>query len=79
MGLTGFLGRNATNHTGAVRDGLPHVESTLNVSGRISIASQNTRRATYSLSSESLTQDFGVLMNEKVLDGSLIVVSGRRL
>jgi len=79
MRLPGLLRRNAADHVSTERQRLFDMESSL-FSARISISIQDTQNwCSHSLSREPLANNFGVLMNEEVLDGTLVAPSSGRL
>jgi hypothetical protein len=82
MCLTGLLWRNTPNHLGSERQCFLYMESSLCSRQRILDTRSIRRRKSalsHSLSREPLAKYFGVLVDEEVLDGILVTLSGGRL
>ena len=77
MCLAGLLRRHASDHLRAVRESLLDMESTL----RSAFEYEKWRSLvqTDSLSGQALAEDFGVLVDEEVGDGQVVITAGRRL
>ena len=79
MGLSRLLRRDTTDHTSAIRECLFYMESTLNLCQDKGARMHKPKNITHSLSGETLAEDLGILVNEEVGDGQVVITARRRL
>lgn len=80
MGLTSLLGRNTTDHPGAISKGFSYVERGLfPMDDEHASRPKNCEYATHSLSGEALAKNFGVLVDEQIVNGVLVGLAGSSL
>jgi len=76
MSLASLLGRNPSDHVGAVGESFPNMESTLS-EGQWRAIGLKDASSTHGLSCQALAKDLGIFVDEEVLDGVLIAPTRR--
>ena len=77
--MPSLLRRNTTNHASAELQRLFYMESTLNLCQDKGGRTHKPNNITYSLSGETLAEDLGILVDEEVGYGRVVITASRRL